>query len=128
MSDNMRVDVSAEGRADFNTAFHLLFDLARKGKAVAWNVIPGKGLVLYWVLPERAPVPAGVAALPFPMGPSAAVEFAWHWLEQADYGPQPDHDGDNTKGWRVYNEEWGHVADDYRAFMAVAPVWMMHGK
>src|SRR5690349_24893058 len=43
------------------------------------------------------------------------------WLAEADYGPQPDHDGDNSKGWRIYNEAWGHVDNLWGAIVAIQP-------
>jgi hypothetical protein len=27
------------------------------------------------------------------------------WLEEVDYGEEPDHDGANGKGWRVYCDQ-----------------------
>jgi hypothetical protein len=49
------------------------------------------------------------------------------WLASADFGKQPDHDGDNEKGWHLYNESWGHVDGPYAVF-AVEPSWQMYGK
>lgn len=49
-------------------------------------------------------------------------------IAHADYGRQPDHDGDNEKGWRLYNETWGMVGGDHSAFAAVEPAWAMYGK
>src|ERR1700761_4976024 len=48
-------------------------------------------------------------ALPFKLDAAGAADFARRWLAETDYGEQPDHDGDNGKGWKLYNEGWGHV-------------------
>lgn len=62
--------------------------------------------------------------LPFVMDPVGATDFARRWLEVAEYGPQPDHDGDNSKGWRVANDR---CSADY-SICWVEPAWAMHGK
>lgn len=66
--------------------------------------------------------------LPAPMTATETVPFVKAWLGSANYGHEPDHDGDNTKGWRVYNESWGHIGQWHSAFAAIEPVWLMHGK
>jgi hypothetical protein len=67
-------------------------------------------------------------ALPFTLDAAGAADFAARWLAEADYGKQPDHDGDNGRGWRLYNESWGHVDGHFSAIIAVAPNWAMYGK
>jgi hypothetical protein len=79
-------------------------------------------LILYWTESSKA------NPLPAPLAGEALLGFIKSWLETAPYGPQPDHDGDNGRGWRVYNESWGHVADEWQAFAAIEPVWLMYGK
>ncbi len=81
-------------------------------------------LVFFWSKPS---IPE-YRALPFKMNLTAAVDFAWPWLEQAERGPAPDHDGDNEKGWRVYNEGWTHVANLWEAKVAIETYWLMAGK
>lgn len=65
---------------------------------------------------------------PAVMGPDELETIIRAWLSERHYGPQPDHDGDNDKGWRVYNEGWTHVSGEWQAFAAVEPVWLMYGK
>jgi hypothetical protein len=67
-------------------------------------------------------------ALPFTLDAAGAADFASRWLAEVDYGNEPDHDGDNGKGWTVYNEAWGHVDGHYSAIIAIAPTWAMYGK
>lgn len=83
-------------------------------------------LVLYWVDPEKSV--EGYHPFPAPVDAEAAAPFIRAWLDVVDYGRQPDHDGDNAKGWRVYNESWGHVAGRFQAFVAIEPAWFMYGK
>lgn len=94
-------------------------------KVVGWSTDSnGKRLVLYWTTTKQP----GFYPLPAPLERNEIVEFVRAWLKSVDYGPEPDHDGDNGKGWTVYNERWGHVANRYEAFVAIEPTWMMYGK
>jgi hypothetical protein len=67
-------------------------------------------------------------AFPFKATPALCADFARRWLAEVNYGDEPDHDGSNSKGWRVYNEKFGHIDNSWNAVIAVSPVWAMHGK
>ena len=82
-------------------------------------------LILYWT---NASSSGDYHPLPAPLSGNALVEFVRSWLKSVDYGPEPDHDGENGKGWTVYNERWGHVANRWEAFAAIEPTWLMYGK
>ena len=116
--DNFRVDVTAEGD-DRLRAVLALFD---HDTVVGYRTDARRRLVFYWSDSEKA------IALPFPMTIEQAADFAIGWLRHADYGDEPDHDGSNGKGWRIYNEAWGHVDGDWSAFVAIEPAWAMYGK
>lgn len=120
--DNFHIDVTSEGKSSLILAMRLAFD--RGYKAVGYK-IGDKGLVFYWTMGLG---PKDVIKLPFTLDADGAADFASRWLEEQDYGRQPDHDGDNGKGWRVYTEAWGHVAGDSGSFVAVQPAWAMYGK
>ena len=119
--DNFRFDMVSEGDETLRQAFALG---GQRNKVVAYRVSPEKGLIFYWVESKRP----GYTPLPYPMTLQQAADFAIGWLANADYGREPDHDGDNGKGWRLYNESWGHVDGEYQAFLAVQPVWACYGK
>lgn len=70
----------------------------------------------------------GVVQFPFAMDCDGMADFARRWLAEANYGKQPDHDGDNGKGWCVYTDIWGMVDGCHSAFVAVRPVWACYGK
>lgn len=70
----------------------------------------------------------GVNTFPCPIGLKEVQPIIEQWLEQAEYGEEPDTDGHCTKGHRVFCENWGHVDGQWEALFAVEPVWMMHGK
>ena len=54
--------------------------------------------------------------------------FIQAWLDNQDRGQAMDFDGDLGKGFRLYNEKWGHVAGWYQAFLAVEAVWAYYSK
>jgi len=68
-------------------------------------------------------------AFPAPLEADQCAKLVFAWLEGATYPSQPDHDGDNEKGWLCHTEAWGHVEPfGYTAFLAVEPHWIQHGK
>lgn len=86
---------------------------------------PEKGtetLILFWDNTK------GAIPLPYPMNLERTVDFVEGWLSGVEYGPEPDNDGSNKRGWRVFTEDWGIVAGHHRAILAVQPEWAMFGK
>lgn len=150
--DNFRIDITSEGQEQLAAAMSLAFGRFRQAVGYAirepvaaeryafddddlqkkhgWMLkekssASPKRLVFYWSDYQNR---EDVVALPFKMDAAGAADFATRWLAELDYGKQPDHDGDNEKGWRLYCEGWGHVDGDSSAFVAVAPAWAMYGK
>lgn len=81
-------------------------------------------LILLWSAGDKDAMP-----LPYPMMHADAVEFIDGWLRNgAEYGREPDHDGDNGKGFRVFTEGWGHVAGNTYTICAIQPAYAMYGK
>jgi len=139
MSDNFRFDMTAVPLSlALPVAFH------HHSKATGWVEAPlpqehdrAKGgewganqskrrLILLWTKATWAEEP--VNYFPAPIEVEQAEGMIKAWLKEQDYGSQPDHDGDNGKGFRIYNEAWGHVAGRWEAFVAIEPVWLLYGK
>ena len=98
----------------------------RQAHMMGWYREPKpRRLVFFWSEYEKVP---DMIALPFKLDAAGMADFATRWLAEQDFGKQPDHDGDNGRGWRVYCEGWGHVDSHHSAFVAVAPSWAMYGK
>ena len=98
--------------------------------AVGWSMHDddkGQRIVFYWCKPNPNKV-NGYTPLPFRAGHEQIAMIAEGWLESIEYPPEPDHDGSNGKGFRIFNEDWGHVDNNEEAFLAVSPVWAMYGK
>lgn len=70
----------------------------------------------------------GAVALPYPMNLEQTIEFIRGWLAQVERGREPSHDGDNGKGFRTFQDFWGHVAGYHCAIIGVQPEWAMYGK
>lgn len=116
--DNRTFDLYLEGRKDFELAMKI----ACNHKAIGYE-IKEQTLILYWVKHEK------MIPLLYEMEVDEVIGFVWGWLERTSpKEKQPDHDGDNEKGFRVYNEDWGHVDNKWEAFVAITPIWAMYGK
>ncbi len=66
--------------------------------------------------------------IPFPacFGPERCAHVAMDWLQEVQYGAEPDLDGDNHKGWLLKMCR-PHPYEDH-AFLTVEPLWICHGK
>lgn len=138
--DNFKIDVTAEKQASLLKAIEIAFaHNAPGGKAESYEIVtveagPYSGLseclngavamVFRWTKEGSK----GAVALPFKLDAAGAAEFAQRWLAEQDFGRQPDHDGHNGRGWRVFTGAWGHVGADRYAICGVTPAWAMYGK
>jgi len=136
--DNRIISIQSEGRHDFNLGFQLMFGKSAKLKATHYFEHPSKGFILLWnEYKWRFEQPTGISnilsasKLPYAMGWEAASDLAWGWLqerEEDEYQEYLDHDGSDGKGFRIYNEQWGHVADCSYAILGLIPVHAWYGK
>jgi len=122
--DNREIRIISEGSEDFRIALSLFKAKTIIGYKIIESADPTipDSMVLYEFPSKHA------TAFPFPFTSKLACDFVLAWLEQVDYGKQPDHDGDNHKGWKMENEEWGRVNGDSAAFVKISPEWAMYGK
>lgn len=131
--DNRHISIQSEGRPAFDLAFQLLFDNAPGKKASHYFEHPDKGFIMLW---HEDSFMIGIEQklankLPYPMDWKSAADLAWGWITnqpKESYKESLDHDGSNGKGFMVYNEYWGHVANSHYAFLGVLPVWAWYGK
>lgn len=120
--DNFHIDITSRGIDPLKSAL----SLCGHKKVSGYRVEETKGkprMIFYWASSPNA------APFPFEMPIDQAAQFAQAWLDGgAEYGREPDHDGHNEKGFRLYCEDWGHVAGEWQAFVAIEPAWAMYGK
>jgi len=87
-----------------------------------------KGTVVQVSVEESQSSMAPILSTPFRTA-EAASDFAWHWLQEvAEYGPEPDHEGDNHKGFYLFTGFWGHVLGNSNGIIGIRPCWAMYGK
>lgn len=126
--DNFKFDITSD--RDLEAILKLALKGAPGGKVVAYRVEQQEKeptrLVLCWHESARDSIP-----LLAPVTVEGLFPLVIAWLDNHDYFKKtrgPDHDGDNGRGFRVYNESWGRVGGDSYAFAAVEPEWAWYGK
>lgn len=122
MMDNFHIDLTSEG--DLTKPMEIAFRGYKTAEAYA---IDGKRLIFFWSSHADS-APKTLTRLPFKIPADAAADFAKRWLAEQDYGREPDHDGDNGKGWRLYTENWGRIGDWWGSIVAIEPAWACYGK
>lgn len=131
--DNFQIDVTAEGKASLRQVLELAFRHNSPGGMTSyWSEVsfPSqskcKALVLFWSDEKNQKTP--LQKFPSPLDPEGASELVWRWLAAADYGKEPDHDGDNGKGFRACCGAWGKFENLAYSIVGIVPVWAMYGK
>lgn len=103
---------------------------AHKRKISASIVERDFGLVWLWTDCN------GCTKYPVALTIQQAAEISIAWLDSDEakameyegWDANSDHDGSNTRGWRVYCQDWGHVGEMWEAICAVHPAYLWHGK
>lgn len=145
--DNRQFDITSEGEKALAMAIRIAWDNAPGGKAVHYKVVKVKSDTRYWGEPtshhstnskeDKEGIPTLILfwsddkdtiPLPYPLEVEEAIPFINGWLKKAEFGQEPDHDGDNGKGWRVFSDDWGYVAGNRCAILGIQPTWAMYGK
>lgn len=147
--DNRVIDVTSEGNEGIALALKLIWPNAIGGKATHYLIAPHAWETAYYghkecptshstslvTRPNGTPTlillwgeEGGANKLPYPLDFGGTTQFIENWLKEVPYGPEPDHDGSNGKGWHMFTEGWGHVANLHYAIVGVQPAWAMYGK
>lgn len=136
--DNFSFDMTCEGAPRLLLAMKILFcdkhpEAKFPKRATHYRIDERLGLIFYdysFDLSQNKTVSApDLTKLPFKLDAEAAADFVTRWLAEAPYGKEPDHDGGNHKGWRVYTGSWGRPDEnDRHSFVAAQPAWATYGK
>lgn len=119
MSDNFHFDMTG---VSLDKALAVAF--SNHPYCVGFRSTPMR-LTFYWTQPSSK---GEFSALP-KMSWEAVKPIIEAWQKDvADYGKEPHHDGDNHRGLRIFNEAWGHVGNDWEAFVGIEPAWLIYGK
>lgn len=137
--DNFKIALVAEGLNSLKAAFAIAFEHNGGSKAKSYalrkidqddfsdpldSLANETALVFRWDYNGKT----DSHNLLFQMNSEAAAEHAHRWLAEQEYKMEPDHDGDNGRGFAVWTGTWGHINGDHYAIVAVAPAWAMYGK
>jgi hypothetical protein len=117
------LDVNGESLTRLKQAMELL-DTWESGKLkiVGFTVKDNRFILFDFAHDKMTPLPA-------PMPLSFAASLVYEWLKTAEYPAEPDHDGSNSRGWRIYKESWGHIDEfGWGSVCAVEPMWIEYGK
>jgi hypothetical protein len=123
--DNLFFEIRSCGKKPLECAVQIAYDGASGGKATHYverEVDGVSTLILLWH-EER-----GAIKLPFPLTVDKAADFVQGWLDNCPKPKEPDHDGDNNPGFRIFVDSWGQVNDWTYSFMGVEFHWQMYGK
>jgi hypothetical protein len=141
--DNNRLIVVSKSREDFDLALKLALKHARgacgwwiyKPTPIAEDEYNFDRRIYLLGVEDRGPFLVleqyyhpKMVKFPCEIDCETATEFAWKWLQEQEYGDEPDHDGSNSKGFVVFNESWGQVGHSCGAICGIGPAWAMHGK
>lgn len=119
------LDMLSDCPRDMEVGLGLIYQGNGPG-AIGWFVHEGM-LVLLW---GKHDAPDSAGWLPFAMDAKMSAEFALQWLKGATYGREPDHDGDNKKGWRMVSGTFhgpNHMLVR-SALVTITPTWTTYGK
>ena len=118
--DNFRVDIVSEGEKQLAKALSLF-----RGGAIGYRVENKKKPPTLLLYCYESP---NCIRFPTELSLDKCIPMILEWLKDVPYGTEPDHDGDNGKGWRIFNEDWGHVFGEHEVFVGIQPKWAMYGK
>lgn len=126
--DNFHIDITSRIKSHFDEILQIAFDQSPGRKATHYKITKKHGFILYWHEDGKDSI-----AFPYEMEYKDVVPFVWGWLQKVEYGDyeNPIDDGgdvDNVKGFRIFNEDWGHVDNSSYAFIAIRPAWAWIGK
>lgn len=132
--DNRVFDVNGQSLETLRLAFQLAYAQDWDAKAKAWKYDPEFGIIFFWHHVE------GTHPFPVPLTADESADIAFAWLNSDEaktfdiksyWHKDADHDGSNSKGWRAYVNDWGHVGNSsagHYALLAVHPSYLWHGK
>jgi len=130
--DNRLFNVNGHGSEGLAKALDLAFmQHGNKATCTHWVESITHGLILLWGKESNDSI-----ALPARLSAANSLTMVEMWLT-GDFAKKvkfskwcdlTDHDGSDTRGWQVYVEDWGHVAEQRYAICAIKPAWCWHGK
>lgn len=150
--NNHLVDIRSEGRESFDHALAIFMGNQMGGRPTASHTsiiapreipeqkpyeneitiidLKAPTFILFWTKPEDWKFDE-IRALPYTMKRDRIGDIVWDWLQavpQKQYGEFIEHDGSMGKGFRMWNENWGHVGGSWAGICAIRPIFAWYGK
>ena len=132
--DNRVFNVNGCEDEQLLAALKLAFEQRREGQTCkGWIFDKDKGLIFLWFCEDKE---KQSFKLPSKLTAEQCFPLVLGWLNSEmagqmryeEWDADADHDGSNSRGWRVYCEDWGHVGGNPYAICAVRPAFLWHGK
>jgi len=120
--DNFKFIMTGYGSVAMNAALSCL--AFKYPKIAAWEKGTDASGDYLWFLWSPDSNPASQELI-VPISPTSMCPLIEAWLAGAKYPSEPDHDGSNSRGWRISTE--GRAGNWQRAF-CIRPEWAEHGK
>ena len=129
---NRVFNINGQGDEMLLAVLELAFNHSGVSTATAWAVSEEHGLVLFASFGVK-----DAALFPIPLTAEEVTPMIKAWLNDDDtwarikldgWDTDADHDGHNTRGWHIYCNDWGHIGESSRGFIAIKPAFMWHGK
>lgn len=133
---NGRLD-DREGNDNLLEVLKLALKIGQYGTTytvAGWKITPQHGLILYRHTTDSC---KDVNKFPVQMTAEEVCPMVLAYLRNDEtwkntkfegWDVDEQHDGHNKRGWRVYCEDWGRVADGWSSVIAIRPAWMWFGK
>ena len=120
--DNFRFNIIADSESTYKNAMAIA--MSQHSKAVGYELKDSK-LILYWT---KASTNSNMCAFPCPMSVEDIIPFVWSFIQKMDVTEKVDIDGSVGKAFHIYNEAWGHIDNQWDAFVAIEVVPALYGK
>ena len=117
--DNAEFSVVGDRDDDFASTMRLVFQLegwSDKPNAKAYEIRTNV-LSILWSTDEDS------VMFPTYLGVEEVIPIAMAWLREAEYDIEPDHDGDNKKGWHI-----SQCRSNLYTICSIEPRWTMYDK
>lgn len=101
-----------------------VFDLARGFPAEGFRTEGNNKFILYSYISDSSKA----TKFPTRLDAKTSANIVMQWLNGALYDKEPDHDGDNTRGWRCSTAQWGRIDGEWGSFLLIEPHWILYGK
>lgn len=130
--DNRIFNINGAGTEMLEAVLDIAFIQAGHKHAIGWKESIEHGILLCWHDCDKDvnkfPIPLTAKEIVPMLAAYLNDDDTWARIKTEDWDEDADHDGSNSRGWRVFCEDWGHVVGNHYVFIAIKPAYIWHGK